>query len=1381
MCPNPSESLDAVPSNERSKNECDVSSPSISNKNEGRETAALNNISDNERATRSPNPLQSASFVSKLFFSWPFPLLQLGMKRPLEEDDLSDIMQVDSSAYNGTYFQRMWQRERETSYMSSKKPRLHHAIFWDFLRTLWYVQPFMALGCAARVVQAVALGFFIDSLENNNRDNDTQVIGYAALILACGSIVLMEHHHVFFWNWRRGMQYRLSAVAAIYEKSLQLPSLSSSESKVSILNLASNDVDRFLLASLFAGHLFWAPLQSLAILATGVALMGVAFLAGFVLLLVVFVPLQFYLSRRFASLRQHIAGFTDLRVHQVKNALKGIRVIKWQAMEYAWQKRIQATRAQEMEKIIHANHLKAWNEALFFVTNIVVAMTIFFVHVILLGKTLEPGHVFTVYSLMNILQLEMTKHVSLGVMGVSELSVSLTRLQAFFELPEWSSSAQAVPNREKDDDDGVGNGNSDAKLINSTNQSSLVMSLRNVTCHWNHNFSNGLTSGDPVVALHNITLDFPADSLTVILGAVGAGKSALLQCLIQELPVANGTFRRHQQHDLTMAYAAQDPWMMDGTVRDNVCMGLPYDHDFYEEIMTACALQEDLRQWPKGDSTWVGDRGVQCSGGQRARISLARALYRRAQLLILDDPLAAVDAATGFHLFQNAILKVARKHSVCVVLATHQHQHLMAPPSSSKSMEFCRCVWMQQGTIECIGTYDECMAKAQWSQSHAYGIQSDTKAEAKSSTDSDVIVDENDQLSKTNDDGDGDEDETVDGHSSTGESNATKEREVDEDDMKEANVQGLVRLDTYSRYIKAMGGLWVGAFLFILFSITQGSVLVTVATFGRWAESDDQESWDIVGLALGLTGAVVVLGIFRAFLSLNLTVKASQRLHDQMTESVLRAQISFFDTNPLGRILNRFSADVGSNDDMLPPTLFDFSVVLFIVLGALATTVTTLPFTLIAIPPLLWYFWWVRRIFVTSTRELKRLEGLARSPLFAMLNESASGIATLRSNHGAVDFFRRKFQEAHDGHTRAFFAFIAASRWLGFRMDAILFLFLCIVTILSVVCLLTGFLSIDPLILGLTLSLLLQLAGLFQWCIRQSAEVENQMVSVERVLTFGQLESEAPLEQTKDAELLREGWPSAGSLEYQNVTVRYRPSLPPALRGVSFIVPAGARVGIVGRTGAGKSSLVQSLFRLLEPEDGQILIDGVDIQPLGLHALRKRVSVIPQAPTLFSGCSVRENVDTEGTCSETELIQVMETCHLSHAISKLPNGLDSLVEENGANFSVGQRQLLCLARALLKRNPILVLDEATASVDRKTDHYIQEALKKLYKGTVLAVAHRLDTVIECDLILVLGQGRVLEFGTPAELLDNTEGVFTQMVQDTGERMAHELRSRALRR
>lgn len=438
-----------------------------------------------------------------------------------------------------------------------------------------------------------------------------------------------------------------------------------------------------------------------------------------------------------------------------------------------------------------------------------------------------------------------------------------------------------------------------------------------------------------------------------------------------------------------------------------------------------------------------------------------------------------------------------------------------------------------------------------------------------------------------------------------------------------------------------------------------------------------------------------------------------------MAESVLRSKIEFFDTNPLGRILNRFSADVGSNDDMLPQTLFDFFVIAFIVLGAVATTLTVLPFTLIAFPPLCWYFISVRRIFVTSTRELKRLEGLARSPIFAMLGESLGGIATIRAN-SALDYFRRKFENAHDAHTRAFFAFIASSRWVGFRMDGIMFLFLTLVTFLAVLFEHFGWFNIDPAILGLSLSMLLQLAGIFQWCIRQSAEVVNLMVSVERVLAFGDLESEAELEKENDKLLIDSSWPATGSIEVKDLSVRYRSTLPLALNSASFSVPGGSRVGVVGRTGSGKSTVVQTLFRLLEAEHGSIQIDGVDISELGLHALRSKISVIPQVPTLFSGCTIRENLDLFGVHSDDAIKKALEDAHLSNVVESLPNGWDSMVSEGGTNFSVGQRQLLCLARAILNDTNIVVLDEATANIDRRTDELLQIVLHDSFKkGTLL--------------------------------------------------------------
>lgn len=598
----------------------------------------------------------------------------------------------------------------------------------------------------------------------------------------------------------------------------------------------------------------------------------------------------------------------------------------------------------------------------------------------------------------------------------------------------------------------------------------------------------------------------------------------------------------------------------------------------------------------------------------------------------------------------------------------------------------------------------------------------------------------------------------------------------------EISKSGIVQLETYLNYLRAAGGLWVGAVMLVLFSCTQAAVLTTIATLGRWAErpGEDQKSWDILGQVIGLSATVVVLAVFRAMLSLELTVKASQKLHNTMASAVLRAKIEFFDTNPLGRILNRFSADVGSNDDQLPQTLFDFSVILFIVLGSIATTLSVLPFTLIAFPPLVWYFLNVRNIFVTSTRELKRLEGLARSPIFAMIGESLGGIATIRANQ-SLDYFQAKFEAAHDAHTRAFFSFIAASRWVGFRMDAIMFVFLTLVVYLAVLFQDQGWFDIDPAILGLSLSMLLQLAGLFQWCIRQSAEVVNQMVSVERVLAFGELESEGELEKPTDGELVGPSWPDKGSVEFKDVSVRYRSTLPLALNKASFSIPGGARVGIVGRTGSGKSTVVQTLFRLLEAEEGTLMIDDVDVSKLGLHALRSKISVIPQVPTLFSGCTVRENLDLFGIHSDEAIQKALHDAHLGSVVASLAKGWDSVVSEGGSNFSVGQRQLLCLARAILSSNRILVLDEATASVDRRTDLMLQEALHTSFQeGTIIAVAHRLDTIIDFDIVLVLGHGRVLEWGSPAQLLTDG-GAFAEMVSDTGDSMSAELRRRAFKK
>ncbi|CAJ1947757.1 unnamed protein product [Cylindrotheca closterium] len=1272
-----------------------------------------------------PSLLGNASPLAKLIFSWPFSLLKIGLERPLTELDLPEILDVDTSKHQRNYFEDLWEREKERS---PEKPNLHRALTIDYFKSTWKVQPLLFLGNTATIIQAVALGNLIDSFETGNDE------GYfwAGMLVVCGLVVLFEHHHVFFMTWRKGMQMRISCVGSIYTKSLKLSSThqETNANTGRIMNLASNDVDRFLLAALFINYIFWSPVQSIAILLVGLWILGPAFAAGFALLFLVFVPFQFYLSNKFAFFRSKIAAITDRRVTFVSQAVHGARIMKMSGFEWRFLDRIQSIRKEEVDQIQNANRLKAANEALFFVTNVVISLIIFLVHVLWVGGTLYPRDIFTVLTLVNILQLQMIKHVSLGIMGVSEAYVSIGRIQNFLESPEQHFT-------ESTDDSLADN---------------VAISMDEVCCQWNHVrdvTTKKVTDGDDdetstaslASALTDISIDFEKGHLTCIIGTVGSGKSALLQAIVGELPVFTGKVQRSYGK---LAYAAQDPWIMDGTVKENITMGSPLRQEWYDEVIDACGLRLDFSQFANGDETIVGDRGVQCSGGQRARIGLARALYRDADVLVADDPLSAVDAKVGRQLFNEALLELGVKRGKCVILTTHQHQYVHEQ----------RCVLVTNGKIGKIGSYAECVAAANGKlTAHSADDAVDTlSADPKTAS---STVEAKDELFEI-------------APSTNGKVN----------DNKEDSNTGEVKLDTFLNYFRAMGGLGIGFGLFLLFTVTQAAVLVAVAMMGRWAERqpEDQKSWDILAIVIAMGVAVILLASVRAAVSFYYTIKASRTLHDGMTKAVLRAPISFFDTNPLGRVLNRFSADVGSNDDMLPQTLFDFTVIFYIVIGTLVTTVTVLPFALLAMPPLLYYFLSVRNVFVTSTRELKRLEGLARSPMFAMLSESLSGVATIRANDSPA-FFVKKFENAHDAHTRSFFSFIAASRWVGFRMDCIMFVLMGVVSFLAVLFQRQDWFKIDPAILGLSISMLLQLAGMFQWCIRQSAEVVNLMVSVERVLAFKNLQSEAPLALDSDKDL-DTAWPQDGKIEVKDVGIRYRNGLPLALNGASFSIPAGARIGIVGRTGSGKSTVVQTLFRLLETENGKITIDGTDISKIGLHRLRTKISVIPQMPTLFSGCTIRENLDLFGMHDEKAIVKALKDAHLSEVIEELPEGHNTLVAEGGSNFSVGQRQLLCLARAILSKNKILVLDEATASVDRRTDQLLHESLHESFEdSTIIAVAHRLDTIIDHDYILVLGLGKVLEFGPPAELI-RSGGTFCQMVDETGEIMSVNLKQRA---
>jgi len=1288
------------------------------------------------------DPWSRASLWSRFWFAWTKPLLDLGRQRPLEACDLPPIALVDQSRYNRTYIETLWRQEQErcsSRHGSSKKASLARAMARDYIKTTWPSRLLIMLNSLSKVGQAMALGILLDSFEDKSNQNNNTITssGYfwAALIIVCGCIAFPTKQHSFFMLYRKGSQYRVGLMAAIYAKTLRLPSIrNTSTGNVGtsghVTNLASNDVERFLLTSIYSNLLLASPVEVVAVLIAGIYTMGPIFCCGYALLFIL-VPLQYWLSRRFVYFRSKIAKLTDARVNLVSQAVAGARVLKLQGWELELERKIATLRAQEVEQLQFTNRLRAWNDSIYYFSSLVVAVIVDGIYVAASDGTLTPRIVFTTFTLWNLLQYSVTKHIPHAIMGLSECYVSCRRIQAFLEISEQQQhDEQAAEERAEQDESIPHNGRS-------------VLQLSSATFHWDQQSD----VSNRAVALEKISLNFELAKLYCVIGKVGSGKSALLQALIGELPLSSGEM---QNSFKSISYAAQDPWIMDGTARDNITMGLQFDEKWYDEVVHACCLESDFQNFQHGDQTIVGDRGIQCSGGQKARLALARAIYCDPQILILDDPLSAVDAKVARSIYYSAIQQLGVQRGKCVILVTHQHQFVGANEST--------CILLEQGGLVCCGSFADCVAESGGDLSEALQTEEDE-------------VEPSDQ-----------QDKAKPQDPCCSERSTVAEKKKDGSFI-ERRATGVIKSRTWLFYGEALGGLLVSGLFLVLFTTTQAAFLVTMTYVGKWAEEPEstQSSSYWFSMVYGLTAATVLLAVVRAHASFYLFLQASKRLHNQMLRSVLRATIEFYDTNPLGRILNRFSADVGISDELLPFTIYDFGVGFVMFVGSIVTAIVILPLTLVVFPFLLWAFIHLKGIFVQTTRELKRLEGLGRSPIYAMMSESLSGIATIRANHKTA-YFSNKYEVHHDALIQSQFAFIACSRWFATKLDFLSFLFLASATLCAVIIQDQGLLNLDPAVLGLALSLLLQLAGAnFPFMVRQSAEVTNHMVSIERIWEFGHdIPQEAPLATEFDLE--HKDWPKEPSIVVRNLQARYRDILPPCLQNVSFEIKPGERVGVVGRTGAGKTSLLQALFRVLEAEDGCIHIGGVDISQLGLHKVRTNMAVITQSPVLFSGCTVRENLDPYPQATENEellrLEAALRSVHMWDSIQSIPDGLEGLIAEGGLNLSVGQRQLLCLARACLADCRILVLDEATANVDTLTDQLLQQTLRERFStATIIAIAHRLDTVMDYDKVLVLGNGRVEQFGPPAELLLDRTGSFASMVESTGTAMADLLKQK----
>uniref|UniRef100_A0A8B9H596 ATP-binding cassette, sub-family C (CFTR/MRP), member 10 n=1 Tax=Astyanax mexicanus TaxID=7994 RepID=A0A8B9H596_ASTMX len=829
-------------------------------------------------------------------------------------------------------------------------------------------------------------------------------------------------------------------------------------------------------------------------------------------------------------------------------------------------------------------------------------------------------------------------------------------------------------------------------------------------------------------------------SLVVVVGKVGCGKSSLLAAITGELNRCGGVVHV-QGREKGFGLAAQEPWIQHATVRDNILFGKDFDSGFYQAVLEACALTDDLNVLPDGDQTEVGENGVTLSGGQKSRLALARAVYMDKDIYLLDDPLAAVDADVAQHLMEKCILGILKNKTR--ILCTHRIEFVEKADM---------VVLMDGGTVVKTGidqpiTYNQInqTIDQSWSvQLAVYTLAFEHRPECS------WQGNRNDQISKE----------------------LTNEP-VPEERLttigEEQKQTGGLAWTVYKSYWRAVGGCMAFSVLLSLL-LMQGTKNVSDWWLSYWISNVKTNGSELVSLMAGplsfymtvygsLAAANTVFTAARAFLFAYGAIHAATVIHKRLLSNVLKATVTFFDTTPLGRILNRFSSDVYTIDDSLPFVLNILLANVFGLLGMLVVMSYGLPWVLLPLVPLGLLYYQTQRFYRHSSRELKRLCSLTLSPVYSHFSETLSGLATVRAS-GHVARFEEENERRLDENQRCVFISNAAGQWLDIRLQMI---GVAVVTVISIIAVIEHQIrSIDPGLVGLALSYALSITNLLSGLIFSFTQTEMQLVSVERTEEYS---TNIPLEPQHCSTAVPSSWPEHGRVEFRGAVMAYRPGLPNALDGVSMAMLPGERVGVVGRTGSGKSSLFLALFRMVELNQGQILLDGKDIGQVGLSQLRSKLAIIPQDPFLFSS-SVRENLDPSGHYIDQRLLDALEQCHLTDVVQRI-GGLDAEVGERGKSLSVGQRQLLCLARALLTEANVLCIDEATASVDHKTDMLLQKTIRERFKDkTVLTIAHRLNTIMDSDRVLVMHAGKVVEFDSPAVLCQREDSVFKKLLCGT---------------